>query len=176
MRGEKEVAGDAHVGAIRRVERVRLLGAHVRWQPPGHERGTAWAADAEGAPSINTQGTVGEKVSSGTATPATNNSPPTSASKSTPITNESVMELLKATLRAARDRSEFGDAEAAKAASEDKESSTASSAAKLIEQLGNSSMTQPSSILSSHAASNPDSKIEVRTTALGDFRAKTRQT
>ena len=115
--------------------------------------GDSRAADAEGAPSTNTQGTVGEEVSSGTATPATNNSPPPSASKSTPITNESVMELLKAAMQATRDRSEFGDAEAAKAkkvdqeaaakaASEDKESSTAPSAAKLIEQLGNSSMSK----------------------------------
>ena len=115
--------------------------------------GDSRAAEAEGAPSTNTQGTDGEEVPSGTATPATNNSPPTSASKSTPITNESVMELLKATLQATRDRSEFGDAEAAKAkkvdqeaaakaASEDKESSTASSAAKLIEQLGISSMSK----------------------------------
>ena len=60
------------------------------------------------------------------------------------------MELLKAAMQATRDRPEFGDAEeakakkvdqeaAAKAASEDKESSTASSAVKLIEQLGTSS-------------------------------------
>ena len=112
--------------------------------------GDSRAAEAEGAPSTNTQGTVGEEVPSGTATPATNNSPPTSASKSTAVTNEAVMELLKAAMQATRDRPEFGDAEeakakevdqeaAAKAASEDKESSTASSAVKLIEQLGTSS-------------------------------------
>jgi hypothetical protein len=121
--------------------------------------GDSRAAEAEGAPSTNTQGTDGEEVPSGTATPATNNSSSTSASKSTAVTTEALMDLLKVAMNATREKAEFGDAEearvkgadqkaAAKAESEDKESSTASSAVKLFEKLGINSGKLPKEDLS----------------------------
>ena len=109
--------------------------------------GDSRAAETEGAPSPNTQGTDGEEVPSGTAKPATNNSSSTPASKSTAVSEEAIMELLKAAVHATREKAEHGDAEEArvkeadqkaetKAEVEDKESSTTSSAVKLFEQLG----------------------------------------
>ena len=110
--------------------------------------GDSRAAETEGAPSPNTQGTDGEEVPSGTAKPATNNSSSTPASKSTAVSEEAIMELLKAAVHATREK--HGDAEEArpkeadqkaeiKAEAEDKESSTTSSAVKLFEQLSISS-------------------------------------